>query len=145
VAPSGKTGQSFPKSQRLRKRSEFLAVQGSGSRLTLPSCIVLLKPRTDERPARLGITVTRKFGNAVARNRAKRLFREVFRRSYELFPPGIDVVVIPKNQGANSLSELQGEWQKASRLIASRADSLRRTLANTPATTQTGPSRGPGR
>ena len=44
VATSGKTGQSFPKSRRLRKRSEFLAVQGSGSRLTLPSCIVLLRP-----------------------------------------------------------------------------------------------------
>jgi len=123
VASPGKSAQSFPKSRRLRKRSEFLGVQGSGSRVTLPSCIVLLKPRPDDRPARLGITVTRKFGNAVARNRAKRLLREVFRRSQELFPPGIDIVVIPKNQSADSLSELQGEWQKASRLIAARADS----------------------
>ena len=43
---------------------------------------MLLNPaRTNGRP--LGITVTRKFGNAVARNRAKRLFREVFRRSHD--------------------------------------------------------------
>ncbi len=117
----------------------------------LPSCIVLLQPRSDDEPARLGITVTRKFGNAVARNRAKRLFREAFRRSTGLFPEGIDVVIIPKNLRAGpdrpptSLSILQDEWQKASRLIAARADSLRRALAKTPRTAQTGRSRGPDR
>jgi ribonuclease P protein component len=141
----------FPKSRRLRRRREFLAVQSSGSRITLPSCIVLLQPRLDDEPARLGITVTRKFGNAVARNRAKRLFREVFRRSPELFPSGIDLVVIPKSPGASpderfaSLSVLQQEWQKASRLIAARAESLRRALAKTPVTTQTGLPRGSSR
>jgi len=68
----------------------------------LRSCIVLLQARPDSEPARLGITVTRKFGNAVARNRAKRLFREVFRRSSDLFPTGVDVVVIPKNRSADA-------------------------------------------
>jgi ribonuclease P protein component len=142
---------SFPKSRRLRRRREFLSVQSSGSRITLPSCIVLLQPRLDDEPARLGITVTRKFGNAVARNRAKRLFRELFRRSPELFPSGIDLVVIPKNPGNDaegryaSHSELLSEWQKAGRLIAARADSLRRALAKTPMTTQTGLPRGSGR
>jgi len=151
VTSKGKSGEAFPKSRRLRKRREFLNVQGSGSRVMLPSCIVLLQPRPDNEPARLGITVTRKFGNAAARNRAKRLIREVFRRSPDLFPAGIDVVVIPKNRSADaggppaSLGELQGEWQKASRLIAARADSLRRALAKTSATAQTGASRGPAR
>jgi ribonuclease P protein component len=132
--------QTFAKDRRLRKRSEFLTVQGAGSRITLPSCIVLLAARPDDRPARLGITVTRKFGNAVARNRAKRLMREVFRRYPQWFPNGIDLVVIPKTSAARSLSlsDLLEEWQKAGRLIAVRADSLRRALAKSPPTTQTG-------
>jgi ribonuclease P protein component len=150
VTSNGKKA-SFPKARRLRKRREFLSVQGSGSRITLPSCLVLLLARPDSEPARLGITVTRKFGNAVARNRAKRLFREIFRRSSDLLPPGIDLVVIPKNRGRDSdgasvsLSQLQDEWQKAGRLIAARADSLRRALAKPPTTAQTGSPRGADR
>jgi ribonuclease P protein component len=46
--------------------------------------------------ARLGIAATRKFGAAVARNRAKRLIREVFRRNKIV--PGYDVVVVPKRE-----------------------------------------------
>jgi len=151
VSSKGKKAEVFPKSHRVRKRREFLEIQGSGSRLTLPSCIVLLYPRLDNNPARLGITVTRKFGNAVARNRAKRLLREVFRRSPELFPSGIDLVVIPKSPGVEpdgrprSWAALRGEWEKASRLVASRAAALRRTLAETSATAHTGPQRGPRR
>ena len=45
---------------------------------------------------RLGITVTRKVGNAVFRNRAKRVTREAFRRTRDGLPPGTDVVVIVK-------------------------------------------------
>jgi ribonuclease P protein component len=45
---------------------------------------------------RLGITVTKKTGNAVFRNRMKRLIREFFRRNKDLFPAGYDVVVMAK-------------------------------------------------
>jgi ribonuclease P protein component len=45
---------------------------------------------------RLGITVTKKVGNAVVRNRLKRLIREFFRRNKDLFPAGHDVVVMAK-------------------------------------------------
>jgi ribonuclease P protein component len=135
---SGRGAHAFPKGRRLRKRREFLPVQDGGSRISLPSCIVLLAARSDQKPARLGITVTRKFGDAVRRNRAKRLVREVFRRLPGLFPAGIDVVVIPKTSaGPLSLVQLENEWQGAARLIAARSDSLRRTLAKTPGATQT--------
>jgi ribonuclease P protein component len=43
--------------------------------------------------SRLGITVTRKCGNAVVRNRMKRLLREVFRRHQETLVPPMDLVV----------------------------------------------------
>jgi ribonuclease P protein component len=134
----------FPKARRLRKRREFLPVQQSGSRIALPSAILLIAARADDGPARLGITVTRKFGGAVQRNRAKRLIREAFRRYPNLFPPGIDVVLIPKTSAASSLSlaAFVDEWEGASRLIAARATSLRRALAKTPRGAQTAPSKG---
>ena len=45
---------------------------------------------------RLGITTTRKMGNAVTRNRARRLLREVFRKNKRFVPNGIDIVVNAK-------------------------------------------------
>ena len=138
------SAHAFPKNRRVRKRSEFLRIQGSGSRVTLPSAIVLVAVRPDDGPARIGITVTRKFGNAVARNRAKRLFREFFRRASSILPRGVDFVVIPKTSAAASLSptQLREEWTRAAGLLGARADSLRRALANAAHTPQTGTRRG---
>ena len=50
----------------------------------------------------LGITVTRKIGNAVARNRIKRLVREVFRLNRERLPAGLDLVWVAKQQAAQA-------------------------------------------
>jgi ribonuclease P protein component len=139
-----RSAQPFPKDRRVRKRSEFLRIQETGSRVTLPSAIVLLSARADDGLARLGITVTRKFGNAVARNHAKRLFRELFRRATTFLPKGVDFVVIPKTSVASSLSlaRLYDEWTRAAGLLGARADSLRRALANDAATPHTGKPRG---
>jgi ribonuclease P protein component len=138
------SAERFPKDRRVRKRREFLRIQETGSRVTLPTAIVLLSARLDDGPARLGITVTRKFGNAVARNRAKRLFRELFRRGSAFLPKGVDFVVIPKTSAAGrlSLAELEGEWTRAAGLLAARADSLRRALAKAPPSPQTARPRG---
>jgi ribonuclease P protein component len=59
---------------------------------------------------RLGIAATKKLGGAVVRNRAKRLVREVFRRSR--IAPGFDIVVVPKREllGA-SITILEAEYR----------------------------------
>ena len=65
---------------------------------------VLAKADVSDQPGatRLGITVTRKVGNAVARNRIKRMVREVFRQNRERLPAGLDVVWVAKQQAANA-------------------------------------------
>src|SRR5690606_30651670 len=69
-------------------------------------------------PARLGITVSRKVGNAVVRNRIKRVVREAFRHSGALFDAGIDVVVIarPNAAGLGSRQVLE-EWRSSARRL----------------------------
>ncbi len=67
---------------------------------------------------RLGITVSRKVGGAVVRNRIKRLFREIFRKSHKEMPGRLDMVVNAKARcaGAGYL-ELQEEFSAAVRKI----------------------------
>jgi len=55
---------------------------------------------------RLGLSVSRKIGKAVVRNRWKRLVREAFRLSREQLPAGIDLVVVPRQDVKPSLPEL---------------------------------------
>lgn len=117
----------FPATQRVRKRSEFQRIQSAGRRVPTPHFNLLLYARRDPEPrgARLGITVTRKVGNAVARSRAKRLVREAFRATRELWAEDIDVVVIVKRV-PDSLGVVVGEWQAAARQIARRSQEARK-------------------
>jgi ribonuclease P protein component len=84
--------QRFPRSCRLTARRQFLAVYDMGQRVTSRSFILFGLPNSVGHP-RLGITVTRKHGSAVRRNRAKRMLREVFRRNRHRLSLALDVVV----------------------------------------------------
>src|SRR5262245_54794075 len=86
---------SFPKSARLLARKEFLFLQSRGKRRHCPHFVLLLAPAKGGR-SHLGITVTRRFGNAVQRNRMKRLLREFFRMNKEKITPEQDVLIIPR-------------------------------------------------
>src|SRR5229473_2898749 len=52
---------------------------------------------------RLGLSVSRKVGPAVLRNRLRRLYREAFRLSRHEMPVGLDLVVIPRKSGVPAL------------------------------------------
>jgi len=69
----------------------------------------------------LGITASRRVGNAVVRSRAKRLCREAFRATRTLWPPGIDLVVIVKRATEDSkLESVISEWLGARSQIEKR-------------------------
>ena len=141
MVPAVSLGHSFPAGRRLRKRGEFLRVQQTGWRVSLPSFVLLVRARADGGAARLGITVTRKFGGAVARNRAKRLVREAFRLSPELAPDGIDLVVVPRAKARlGDLATVLDELRQAAPILHRRARELRAELAKLPNETQTAPS-----
>jgi ribonuclease P protein component len=95
----------FPARLRIKQRREFLQVQRGGRKHHVRHFIVFVSPRTPNPsggvvPTRLGITVTRKIGNAVVRNRIKRLVREVFRLNRTRLPEGLDLVWVAKQQAA---------------------------------------------
>jgi len=86
----------FSKDHRVRRRGEFQRVFDLSLRTKGRYLTILVAPN-DIGTARLGIVASRKLGDAVRRNRAKRLIREVFRRS-ETQKRGMDVVVIPRRE-----------------------------------------------
>ena len=124
----------FSKDARVRKRREYRHIQGVGERVSLPHFVFVLVARPAPNPsgARLGITASRKVGSAVVRNRCKRLVREAFRASRELFPADIDVLVIVKRASeGQSLADVVEEWRKAEPALRRRIAEARRSLGAT--------------
>src|ERR1044071_2283159 len=68
---------SFPKAARIRRRREFLTLQRKGRRRHTEHFVVI-RSLSDGSDSRLGVTVSSRVGNAVIRNRLKRLTRELF-------------------------------------------------------------------
>ena len=87
--------QSFRRAERVTSKSRYRTIYEQGVRRS-SRFFTIITCGNPKGAKRLGITVTKKTGNAVFRNRMKRLLREFFRRNKELFPAGHDVVVMVK-------------------------------------------------
>ena len=84
--------QEFPKTDRILKRDLFRRVYEQGRKLQFRYFTAFILAKQDNGP-RIGVTATRKIGNAVQRNRARRLVREAFRKNKWLAPDGVDIVI----------------------------------------------------
>lgn len=72
--------------------------------------------------SRLGLSVSRKVGNAVVRNRWKRLIREAFRLVRLQLPGGVDIVTIPRVDCRPELAQLQTSLRRLVRQAAGRIE-----------------------
>ena len=92
---------SFPKNERLLNREDFVNLNRFGKRYRSTHFTVIFR-HNGLGINRLGITVSKKTGNAVVRNRVKRRVREFFRLHKKDFPQGYEIAVIANN-GAGDL------------------------------------------
>ena len=94
---------SFKRVDRLLRRQEFRYVTRYGQSARVGSFVMLAASReTNEGDGRtrLGITVSRRVGNAITRNRVKRRIREWFRHQRLQMEAGVDIVVIARQTAA---------------------------------------------
>lgn len=99
----GDTSLGICKGMRLLQRADYIAVQTGGRKLHGRHVLALARERSEESSlGRLGLTVTKKVGNAVVRNRIKRLLRE-WLRLHGWIPRGWDVVLVAKDSAARQL------------------------------------------
>lgn len=99
----------------LRSHREIQVVKQHGRR-TSTALFNLLAHKMDDAPSRVGIIVGRRFGNAVRRNRAKRVFRELVRHSYPRLVSGRGVLVFPKRDALLQPREVLAQVWMASLL-----------------------------
>lgn len=100
----------FPKTDRILKRDLFRRVYQQGRKIHFRHFTAFVLTKDDNGP-RIGITATRKIGNSVERNRARRLVREAFRKNKWLVPTGVDIVINVKRPLVEAhYRDIEGEF-----------------------------------
>ena len=119
----------LPKSwsaHRLSGRKTFARVFGGRHSAADGTLVVYAMPNGDE-ITRMGISIGRKCGTAVERNRIKRWLREAFRAVYRDLPAGLDLIAIPRPGGIRSLEDCQRSLVQVARRAATRLEKDSRT------------------
>lgn len=109
----------FSTKSRLKKSIEFQRVyqraKRSGDEWLLVFAIV-----NELEYSRLGLSVSRKYGVSVRRNRVKRVLREAFRLSTDQIPRGLDLIVIPRGGIEPVLEPIRKSLIRSTRILAGK-------------------------
>lgn len=109
----------------LRASRDIETVKRHGRRIST-ALFNLLTYKMDDAPSRVGIIVGKRFGNAVRRNRAKRVFRALVRQRHQDLIPGQALLVFPKREAlVQTYEDLTRMWEASLRrvhLIRPRSD-----------------------
>ena len=112
--------EEFPHHVRIVRSSEYRALYKAGKKIHSERFVLFCRANNLGH-LRLGITVSRKVGGAVVRNRIKRILKEIFRRSLVQNPTQFDIVINAKSGCAGvNYAELQNELLAAMGKILKR-------------------------
>jgi ribonuclease P protein component len=101
----------FRPREHLRRSADFQAVYDR--RRSAADGILVVYARENGLPhSRVGLSVSKKFGGAIVRNRIRRLMREAYRLTREELPTGFDFVLIPRAQAEYMLDAFRGSLAK---------------------------------
>ncbi|TVP88805.1 MAG: ribonuclease P protein component [Alkalicoccus sp.] len=89
------------KQHRLRKNEEFQKVFQHGKSAANRQFVVYQLSRREQKHVRIGLSVSKKLGNAVQRNRIKRIMKEALRDAAEELRQDCDVVIIARKPAAS--------------------------------------------
>ncbi len=120
---------SFPKTKRLVSNKQFQAVLARNLRVS-NGLLTLYVAENDCGYLRLGISVGKSCGNAVVRNRLKRLLREAFRQSQDRVPEGFDYLLMISPQWVEKLNEAAGPREAVRRLTFEQVKNSFETLVD---------------
>lgn len=115
------------KTQRLRTTAEFRLCYDGGVRSGDDHLLVFVRHNALA-VSRLGVSVSKKHGNAVARNRKKRLLREAFRLTQHKLPAGVDFVLVPRQRPDSTLVDFSQSLVRLGDKLARRLAAVERPL-----------------
>lgn len=111
------------KSQRIRRPREFARVYNFKQRIGDPHLLIYGAPNASD-TTRVGLSVSKKNGNAVKRARIKRLLREAFRLEQHDVPKGLDLILIPRPGSNSTLEDYRNAIVRSARRLAKRLERM---------------------